>query len=220
MLLEVFEKLLASLIILAMLVLILFLAFPEVRRGAGDSARQDQEAAPRERFAERTPPREPPAGRTAPIESEEPAKQDEPAPDNREAVVPDPHSKLQPEPQPPVKDAEKAAKPDVQPEVTEAAKLQKRQDRLPISKTPEISAPAKAAKAKPRVRPETTIARKLPASTKDAGPDYVEERRGYFKRTQYRSRWDRTHYYECDGGRCDCSCDRPYYWAHSAPVCD
>jgi hypothetical protein len=83
----------------------------------------------------------------------------------------------------------------------------------------------KSGKIRPKVKTETVVVRKAPEPESEPNePVYRAQRtqtvqsrgRPYVKTAKYRGRWDRTDYYECEGGRCDCSCDQPY-WSRSGP---
>lgn len=207
MLLEAIEKLLALLIIMAMLILVMFLALPDSGKVGTKAERPEIESAPRERYVERAsePAADKPGGETAPA-------------GNGKANVPNPPgAPAQPQ------SAQDTTSPPKQDngtngtKLTQAAKQPKRQDRLPFAKSEPLPT-VRTAKEKIKLRTETVIARQ------PAPPRYVEyrteESRVYVKPEKRRSRWDRTHYYECDGGRCDCSCTQPYYWARSGPCWD
>jgi len=163
--LELIEKVLASLIILGMLVVIMFLAIDK-------------------------------NGGTDVVQAPETQTQQQPA--VQETVVPDPNTP------PPSKSVEapSAPKSNLPPAVAEPDQdARKTVEKLPKSRVAE-----KPRAAKPRK--ETRIARVPP-----------EDKRRYLTRAYYRDPWHRTEYYECDGGYCDCSCDRPY-WASSGPCWD
>ena len=227
MLLEVVEKLLALLIIVAMLILVMFLALPD-----SGSKRADGDPGPttRERIVTPVP--------TEPEPEPEPviqAQRNEPS-GNGKIVVPDPRSRSQPVREaesPAMKEAPAAPKEgraqkqdsgrsEVQTRVV--SKQPKRQDRLPVTASEPVQT-VKSGKIKPKVKTETIVVRKAPEPESEPNePVYRTQRtqtvqsrgRPYVKAAKYRGRWDRTDYYECEGGRCDCSCDQPY-WSRSGP---
>ena len=105
----------------------------------------------------------------------------------------------------------------------ETAKADKPATEKPVAAKPK-SDKLTIRKLKPReTRTETTS--RTPVQQRRPRVYIKEEReRGdgigeYMRRTDYGPPgWHRTHYYECADGRCDCSCDRPY-WARSGPPC-
>jgi hypothetical protein len=229
-LLEVVEKLLALLIIVAMLILVMFLALPDSRQRAD---RGDPEPTTRERVViQQAPERE-----VTPVPTPEPEAEPEPATPaqpsgssgNGKIVVPDPRSRTQQvqKEAPEMKEAPASSKEGLAQKQDNgrsevAAKQPKRQDRLPMTASEPVHTP-KSGKIKPKVKTETVVVRKAPEP--ESEPVYrtqqtrttVQSRsRPYVKKAKYRDRWDRTDYYECEGGRCDCSCEQPY-WARSGP---
>jgi type IV secretory pathway VirB10-like protein len=227
-LLEVVEKLLALLIIVAMLILVMFLALPDSgqKRADGDPGPTTQD-----RIVTPVP--------TEPEPEPEPAiraQPNEPA-SNGKVVVPDPRSRSQPVREtesPAMKEAPASPKEGLaqkqdsgrsEVKTSAASKQPKRPDRLPMSATEPVHT-VKSGKIRPKVRTETVVVRKtLEPAAEPNEPVYraqqtrttVQSRsRPYVKPAKYRDRWDRTDYYECEGGRCDCSCDQPY-WSRSGP---
>lgn len=197
--LQMIERVLASLIILGMLVVVLFLALDKT----GDEiAQTGNEPQPQ---AERLTPVQTPPEPSAP----EPSVKDEIAPveqaERTEPVVPDPGA---PAPKETAQAPEKPAVPKsdlparVKPKV-----VKKRQDKLPASRI---------AEAKPDKRNNVTRIRREPSSYKDR----EAKREGYLvRRADYRDPWRRDYGYECADGWCDCSCEQPFYWARSNPAC-
>ncbi|NJM34381.1 MAG: hypothetical protein HC850_06340 [Rhodomicrobium sp.] len=222
--LEMIERLLASLIVLAMLVLVFFIAFPSNQSGDrnGTEFRQKEEerippnggsrqAAPKDTDKPATPPAEKPAA---------PTKQVETPP-----VVPDPNSSkpvtttqddnklkddsvVSSEPQPPQpqkvppKEAERIAQQKIErPVPNRGDKRNKENVRSVRNGRParEVQEPHYRRYSKP-VR------------------DDDDDDGAHFRQAQYKARWRRNHYYECEGGRCDCSCARPY-WSRHGPIC-
>lgn len=210
-----FEKLLASLIILAMLVLIMFLAFERSPPNGGDSAGIEREApapSPGANGRQATLPEVTPPAVTPP--KPEAARQDAPAA-NGKPVVPDPGT-----PPPPPEDRAKVERQKGQRDVTEAPKDKpaKIQGRLREQTESRQQSVRKAARQKELAERETSITRR-PASYRTDAADGDDETGGFIRRTQYRGHWDRNHYYECEGGECACSCDRPY-WTQGGPCRD
>jgi hypothetical protein len=244
-----FERLLAALIILALLVLVMFIALP-------DSGRINAPAVNRSPAVEpAVPPSEsarvkPPAaeGQTEVAKNEAaPPPPEKPAASPQEVQVPNPPGnssvdtgKKAPAP------VEKGEREIGSSETPPKQKLVKSNyERLPPDKelpakpieTAKADKPAeKPVPAMPKAdklkvhkskidRPRTETVSRLPV--RRPGPrGYIKEYRErdddigeYIQRTDYsRPDWHRTHYYECANGRCDCSCDRPY-WARRGPPC-
>lgn len=65
-----------------------------------------------------------------------------------------------------------------------------------------------------RKSPEPSTRRRYYDGNRDRRPP-----EHYVTRAEYDDPWNRTDYYECAGGSCDCSCNRPY-WARSGPCSD
>lgn len=228
MLLEVVEKLLALLIIVAMLILVMFLALPDSGRDNRRADRGDPEPATRERVVIQQVP-EP---EVTPIPAPEPARQLETSKPSGEVVVPDPRSRTQ-HVQPAERTEAPAPKQDIgrgEVKISSAPKSPKRPDRLPMT-APEPVPTVKAAKIRPKVKTETIAFRQVP---QPSAPEYQyrtqpqqtqqtqptqPRKRSYVRTAKYRGRWDRTDYYECQGGSCDCSCNQPY-WSRSGPCWD
>jgi hypothetical protein len=235
-LLEVVEKLLALLIIVAMLILVMFLALPDSRQRAD---RGDPEPTTRERVVIQQAP-EP---EVAPVPTPEREAEPEPAipaqpsgsSGNGKIVVPDPRSRTQQvhKEAPAMKEAPASPKEGLaqkqdsgrsEVKTRVVSKQPKRQDRLPMTASEPVHT-SKSGKIRPKVKTETVVIRKAPEPDASNEPVYrtqqtrttVQSRsRPYVKPAKYRGRWDRTDYYECEGGRCDCSCDQPY-WSRSGP---
>ena len=240
-----FERLLAALIILALLVLVMFIALPEGQRAntrAVDPPSPVQPAAP---------PSETARAKSPAVEGQtEVAKTDAPPPppaSPQDVQVPNPPGNNSVDtdkatPSPAEKGGREIGSADTQPK---PKFVKSNDDRLP--QAAELPAkPVEAAKAdkpterlvpakptsdklrvhKPRIdRPRTETVSRIPVQ--GSGPRvYIKEERErydgigeYIQRTRYsRPDWHRTHYYECADGRCDCSCDRPY-WARRGPPC-
>jgi hypothetical protein len=226
-LLEVVEKLLALLIIVAMLILVMFLALPDSR-----SKRADGDPGPTTGEPIVTPVPTEPEPEPEPIIQAQP---NEPS-GNGTIVVPDPRSRSQPVQEaegPAMKEAPASPKEGLaqkqdggrsEVKTSAASKRPKRQDRLPMTAS-EPAHTVKSGKIRPKVKTETVVVRKAPEPESEPNePVYRKQRtqqvqsrgRPYVKTAKYRGRWDRTDYYECEGGRCDCSCDQPY-WSRSGP---
>lgn len=163
--LEMIEKVFAALIILSLLVIVLFLAFPEREGGIFGTSQTD-----------------------------------EPAP------VPTPPAPTAPAPITPPVQVTEGPRPEEAKEKENLVKMDKIEEKLPASKV----VPQR------RVN-QTSISQGRPKSSEAA----IRRRRysrTYVKRTEFRDPWRRTDYYDCVGGFCDCTCDRPY-WARSSPEC-
>ena len=236
-----FERLLAALIILALLVLVMFIALPyptgsdRVNSPAVEQAPPvEQAAAPQEKS--------PTAGQTEIAKNEAaPPAPEKPAASPQETPVPNPpgNKGVDTDKVPAEKGAREIGSGEAQPKQkfvkgnqdrlprdtelpakpVETAKADKPVTEKPVAAKPK-SDRLEIRKPKPS-KPRTETASRIPVQR--PGPRvYLKEDDGigdYIRRTDYsRPDWHRTHYYECADGRCDCSCDRPY-WSRSGPPC-
>ena len=267
-----FERLLAALIILALLVLVMFIALPETavnNRPTSVSGtpptRVEPDATPPSDSAKLKPPVEttPPAETTAPVEITPPVEKEttvaknEPPVKAAETEVPPPPERPPAEaqkervPNPPAHGVDSAVEPpaaaprqdrDVAGE--DAPRKQKfvkyYLDRLPITpaveprprplatarydnpivESPKASAP-KADRWQSQAPPRRT-AHRLPQPILVKGDRERDDDMGdYVHRTEYdASGSNRTHYDDCRDGRCDCSCERPYWAGRGSPCWD
>lgn len=252
------ERFLASVIILAMLVLIMFIAFP------GDSADdpdiltrpKDQEqiaqngqkpapAQPGEQPSAKEPTAEERAvsakdeskpaedlknGDAAPEEPGAASDKPQTAPsgqqDAQKTRTAEPTAETSDAPGPAVTDAAKKEAPRLEQDGQQASEpaISPRSADAPETEPLRRPKPNREAKAdKVNLKPARSAHRKtVPGRSEPRQVKTRESRRDeigrYIRQADYSDRWRRTHYYECVGGRCDCSCDRPY-WARSGPVC-
>lgn len=229
-----FERLLAALIILALLVLVMFIALPYTPGSERTSAPSVDQPAPPP--AEKPAPPEsarakpPAAGQNDVVKNEAaPQPAGKPAAEAREPSVPNPPGNGQGNtnkaPAPAKKGEREVAGGDAR---VKQKFVKYDQDKLPVSLNAEPRPkPNEIAKAdKPKAgKPKTDTVSRAPVQQpprrvfikgdrdRDDGiGDYIR-RAGHSPPD-----WHRTHYYECADGRCDCSCDRPY-WARRGPPC-
>jgi hypothetical protein len=247
-----FERLLAALIILALLVLVMFIALPYT---PGSDRPNSNSGNTTTRVEPGVPPPSESAKVKPPVEKETTVAKNEPAPQAPETIAPPPPEKPSAEPQkaqvpnPPANGADSEGKAPVPTPKQErdnaggdAPPKQKfvksYLDRLPIS--PAAEPPPKAS---PTVRYDRPIEAKrnvnnskgdrLNSQTPSRTTAQRPTQRVLFKGDRERDddigeyirrggeappAWNRTHYYECAGGRCECSCERPY-WARSGSPC-
>jgi outer membrane biosynthesis protein TonB len=217
--LQMIERVLASLIILGMLVIVMFLAF---NKNGRDLVRTENEPAvetPAERGVEtqtkrtvETQTQQPTEQKTVEAEKPEPQMQAERTP----AVVPNPGT---PAPKKTPAPAEKKTETAKAPEKTSLPKsAQKRVKPKVVEKTQARLRESTVADAKPAKRENATrIERTPPMAYNDDRDDERPHR--YLRRADYRRAWRRTDDYECADGRCDCSCEPRYYWARTPPEC-
>ena len=248
--LEMFERLLAALIILALLVLVMFIALPYPTgsdRANAPIVDQPTPVEPTPAPSETARAKSPPAGQENVANNDVvPQPSEKPAAGAQDVPVPNPPgNSAENTGKPPAPIPAPAEKGDRQIPAGETQPKQKfvkmNQDRLatgaeqapkpavalkgdkPVTEKP-VAAKPKSDKLKIQ-RPKTEMASRLPALP-PRQPVYLKDdpRRNdgigdYIRRTDYsESEWHRTHYYECTDGRCECSCDRPY-WARSGPPC-
>jgi hypothetical protein len=244
-----FERLLAALIILALLVLVMFIALPYT---PGNDRSNSQSSTPPTRVEPAPAPTEivnakPPAANEETVAKTEPAP---PAPEKPVASAPERSAtgaQEPPVPNPPASGSD-SVKPPIAAEKSDrdapgGNAPPKRKfvkyflDRLPISASAEP--PPKAVPTprydrpiedKPKVNaskadrlrtntPPRTVQRYPRRVLIRGDREYDDDGGEYVRRTDYDPpHWNRTHYYECANGRCDCSCDRPY-WARRGPPC-
>lgn len=225
-LLELFEKLLASLIILAMLVLIMFLAFDNDRGGSNSVV---------ERFDPKIEERPQPAQEVATREAPQPQPPQQPQTPPVVPTQPQPRTDPQPQPQPsgdakaPVPDP--ASPPALQRQdlvrtETEAPKIPPTVPAQPAPVTHDAPAKfqgrlRKQADGRQQSVRTSKVARKdldLRRTSIERAPG-KQPRERFIQRADYGERWYRNHRYECVGGECSCDCDRPY-WSTSGPICE
>ena len=246
-----FERLLAALIILALLVLVMFIALPyptgsdRLNSPAVDQAPPvEPTVGPSETARVKSPSAEP-----SEIAKNEVAPSPEKPAATQEAPVPNPpgnsgvDSNISKAPAPVPVPAEKGEREIGAGEAQPQQKFVKiNQDRLPAD-AEQPSKPVAAAKkgdkpvtetpkaGKPKsdklriYKPKTDTASRIPMQQHrprvfvKSDRDRDDGIGDYIRRTDHSPPdWHRTHYYECADGRCDCSCDRPY-WSRSGPPC-
>jgi hypothetical protein len=224
-----FERLLAALIILALLVLVMFIAFPDPsgRRQSDIEPTTDQTALDTPAVKPDPQPEQPPVP-VVPAPSQTAEKTpDRVAPGAGDPPVPNPSGEvttLEPAATPTRREAKRE-------EITDAPprqKIVKIVDRLPqeprAAPSPRPEVTPRQSKAAPKTDSFTTIERDdaVRVSAKD---DRRRDDIGtYLRRTVAKPRksgapprWRRTHYYECTGGDCSCDCDRPYWSRRGDP---
>jgi hypothetical protein len=239
------ERLLASLIVLAMLVLVFFIVFPntETRNAGGDLPPKEEERIGPGGGKRQTPPEVAPkdAGKPDAPDGERPAPDEKRA--DKPSIVPDPGA---PKPEAPDEDTARPAPDDGSPSRDAPSSKtvkgpEKEQDKIAEQKIPRPVPERDKKGDKEKVsyakngdqarEAEPRYSRRYPKREREAEPHYSDrypkrEREAgrddeggvYVRQTQYRERWRRNHYYECEGGSCDCTCDRPY-WSRNGPVC-
>jgi hypothetical protein len=249
-----FERLLAALIILALLVLVMFIALPYPTgsdRVNSPVVDQPLPAEPAKSPTESARVKSPTAGQNEVANNEAaPQTAEKPAPSAQETPVPNPpgnnnlDSNKAPAPAPAEKGARELGRGEAQPKQKfvksyndrlspdaelpakplETAKADKPATETPVADKPK-SDKLTIHKLKPRETRTETVSR-TPVQQRRPRVYIKEEReRGdgigeYIRRTDYGPPgWHRTHYYECADGRCDCSCDRPYWARRSGPPC-
>jgi hypothetical protein len=249
--LEMFERLLAALIILALLVLVMFIALPYPGGDRSNTQAVDQPPPPVVEPAvgpsETARVKSPPGQNEVANNEAAPQPPEKPAAGAQETPVPNPPGNIgvdnkAPAPAPVPAPAEKGAREIGANEAQPKEKFVKIQDRLPAD-AEQPSKPVVALKGdkpateKPKAikpksdklridRPKTETASRTPVRPPPPPRVYIKEYRDrddgigeYIRRTDYGPPdWHRTHYYECADGRCDCSCNRPY-WSRSGPPC-
>ena len=212
-----FERLLAALIVLALLVIVMFIALPYTPGSEPARAPSVEKPAPPE-SARAKPPA---AGQNDAIKNEAAPPPEKPAGGAKDVPVPNP----------PANGVGKA------PTLTEKQErdggggkappkqksVKNHQDKLPISA--EAEPPSKTVPAAKPDKPKPQTVSRMPAQQPPRQAFIKGDRErddgigDYIRRTGYNPLdWHRTHYYECADGRCDCSCDRPY-WAKRGPPC-
>lgn len=255
--LEMFERLLAALIILALLVLVMFIALPYP--SGSDRASAPVADLPPVVTPTATPPEaaraKPPASApTGVAQNDTPPQAIEPpgAP-TQEAPVPNPPGKIGSEnpnnkapaasdkgereigageTRPKLKfvktftdrltaDAEQPSKPVIalkgdKPTIEKPKTVKPKADKLRIERPKTETVTRVPVQPAPRVTLKDEPPPRVYLKSERIRDDGIGE---YIRRADYGTDWNRTHYYECSNGRCDCSCDRPY-WARRGPPCD
>ncbi len=217
--LQMIERVLASLIILGMLVIVMFLAFNkngrDLVRTENEPAVETQAKRGVETRTDRTveTQTQQPTERTLKAEKPKPQMQAERTP----PVVPNPGT---PPPKKTPAPAEKKMETARAPEKSSVPKsAQKRVKQKVVKKTRGRLRESTVAEAKSATRENVTRIERTPPMAYDDDRDDARRPHRYLRRADYRKAWRRTDDYECADGRCDCSCEPRYYWARTPPEC-